>query len=178
MNRKNDQQPQLSPQEAAKKPGPGRIRRIFKGLTVKDVVAGLTLSIPSIPDAMASGVLAGVNPVYGLYSLMIGTPVAAIFTGSVFMNVVTTGAMSIAVAGGLAGYQGDELVNALVIVALVVGIVQVSAGLLRLGFLTRFVSNSVMTGFISALLVNILSQWQFTGMIVLTATNCPGPMML
>lgn len=131
----------------------------LRGLTVKDAVAGLTVAIPSIPDAMASGTLAGVNPIYGLYSLMIGTPVGAIFTGSVFMNVVTTGAMCITIAGGVSGYQGDELVKALVTIALVVGIVQVAAGLLRLGFLTRFISNSVMTGFITGIaLLIILSQ--------------------
>ncbi|MFN2176107.1 MAG: SulP family inorganic anion transporter, partial [Anaerolineales bacterium] len=53
-----------------------------------DLVAGLTASIPSVPDAMASGVLAGVSPIYGLYGLMIGTPIAALFTGSAFMSVV------------------------------------------------------------------------------------------
>ena len=90
-----------------------RLPRALKALNVKDAVAGLTLSIPSIPDSMASGLLAGVNPVFGLYGLMIGTPVAAIFTSSMFMNVATTGAMSIAVNGSISGYQGDELVNAL-----------------------------------------------------------------
>ncbi len=45
-----------------------------------DLVAGLTTSIPSIPDAMASGVLSGINPINGLYGLMIGTPVAALCT--------------------------------------------------------------------------------------------------
>ncbi|MGD8473883.1 MAG: SulP family inorganic anion transporter [Anaerolineae bacterium] len=127
-------------------------------LTV-DLLAGLTAAIPSIPDAMASGVLAGVSPLYGLYGLMIGTPIAALFAGSVFMSVVTTSAMGIAVRDALTGYQGEQQIKALVTVALVVGLFQVAAGLLRLGFLTRFVSNSVMTGFLSGLaLLIILSQ--------------------
>ena len=124
-----------------------------------DLLAGLTAAIPSIPDAMASGVLAGVSPLYGLYGLMIGTPIAALFTGSAFMSVVTTSAMGIAVRDALTGYQGEQQIKALVTVALVVGLFQAVAGLLRLGFLTRFVSNSVMTGFLSGVaLLIILSQ--------------------
>jgi SulP family sulfate permease len=124
-----------------------------------DLLAGLTAAIPSIPDAMASGVLAGVSPLYGLYGLMLGTPIAALFTGSAFMSVVTTSAMGIAVRDALSGYQGEQQIKALVTVALVVGVFQVTAGLLRLGFLTRFVSNSVMTGFLSGVaLLIVLSQ--------------------
>jgi SulP family sulfate permease len=119
----------------------------------------LTAAIPSIPDAMASGVLAGVSPLYGLYGLMIGTPIAALFTGSAFMSVVTTSAMGIAIRGALTGHDGENQLKALVTVALVVGLVQIAAGLLKLGFLTRFVSNSVMTGFLSGVaLLIVLSQ--------------------
>ena len=124
-----------------------------------DMVAGLTASIPSIPDAMASGVLAGLNPVVGLYGMMIGTPIAALFTSSAFMTVGTTSAMAITIGPALTGYQGEEQIAALVTIALVIGFVQVMAGLLRLGFLVRFVSNAVMTGFLSGLgVLIILSQ--------------------
>jgi SulP family sulfate permease len=130
-----------------------------RSTVMADLIAGLTAAIPSIPDAMASGVLAGVSPLYGLYGLMIGTPIAALFTGSAFMSVVTTSAMGIAVRDALTGYQGEQQIQALVTVALVVGFFQVAAGLLRLGFLTRFVSNSVMTGFLSGVaLLIVLSQ--------------------
>jgi SulP family sulfate permease len=124
-----------------------------------DLIAGLTASIPSIPDAMASGVLAGISPIYGLYGLMIGTPIAALFTGSAFMSVVTTSAMAITIGTALGGYQGQEQIAALVTIALVIGIFQLAAGLLRLGFLVRFVSNAVMTGFLSGLgVLIVLSQ--------------------
>jgi SulP family sulfate permease len=124
-----------------------------------DLTAGLTASIPSIPDAMASGVLAGINPIYGLYGLMIGTPIAALFTGSAFMSVVTTSAMAITIGTALGGYQGQEQISALVTIALVIGAVQLMAGLLKLGFLVRFVSNAVMTGFLSGLgVLIVLSQ--------------------
>jgi SulP family sulfate permease len=130
-----------------------------KSTISSDLIAGLTNAIPALPDAMASGVLAGTNPVNGLYGLMIGTPVAAIFTGSAFMSVGATSAISITLAAGLAGYQGEEQLQALATLALVIGIVQIAAGLLRLGFLVRFVSNAVMTGFLSGLgVLIVLSQ--------------------
>ena len=124
-----------------------------------DLIAGLTASIPSIPDAMASGVLAGLNPIVGLYGMMIGTPIAALFTSSAFMTVGTTSAMAITIGPALSGYQGEEQISALVTIALVIGFVQIMAGLMRLGFLVRFVSNAVMTGFLSGLgVLIILSQ--------------------
>ena len=94
-----------------------------------DLLAGLTAAIPSIPDAMASGVLAGVSPLFGLCGLVIGTPIAALFTGSAFMSVVTTSAMGIAMRDALMGYTGEKQSQ-----ALVVGIFQVAAGLLRWGW--------------------------------------------
>ena len=53
-----------------------------------DLTAGLTTGIANIPDAMASAILAGTNPVYGLNGLMAGTPVGALITSSHFMSVV------------------------------------------------------------------------------------------
>src|SRR5512139_1551401 len=130
-----------------------------KSTITTDLIAGLTASIPSVPDAMASGVLAGVNPLYGLYGLMIGTPIAALFTGSAFMSVVTTSAMCITIGAAMVNYTGEEQLPALVTIALVIGIVQLLAGLLRLGFLVRFVSNAVMTGLLSGLgVLVVLSQ--------------------
>jgi SulP family sulfate permease len=131
-----------------------------KPAITSDLIAGMTAGIPSIPGAMASGVLAGINPIYGLYGLMIGTPIAALFTGSAFMSVVTTSAMAITIGTALGGYQGQEQISALVTIALVIGVVQLVAGLLRLDFLVRFVSNAVMTGFLSGLgVLIVLSQW-------------------
>ncbi|HEY9425398.1 MAG TPA: SulP family inorganic anion transporter, partial [Microterricola sp.] len=56
----------------------------------KDGVAGLVLGIESVPDGLASGLLAGVNPVSGLYAYLFGMAGAAMFTGSSFMAVQAT----------------------------------------------------------------------------------------
>jgi len=130
-----------------------------------DFVAGLIGAVAGIPDAMASAVLAGVNPVHGLYATIVGTPVGALFTGSVFMNVSTTSAISLATGVALAGFASEERPGVLVTLAVMVGLFMLAAGLLKLGFLIRFVSNAVMTGFLTGLaLLIILGQLgDFTG---------------
>ncbi|NCF69379.1 MAG: SulP family inorganic anion transporter, partial [Chloroflexi bacterium] len=66
--------------------------RVPRAILISDLIAGLVNAIVSIPGGIANGVLAGVNPVYGLYSMMVGTPIAALFTSSVIMNVDATSA--------------------------------------------------------------------------------------
>ena len=131
----------------------------LKSVSSADLLAGLTTAIAAIPDALAQGVLAGVSPVNGLYGLMAGTPVAALTTSSQFMSVTITGAMTIAVGSALVDYTGDTLIQALVTIALIIGIFQAIAGLMRLGYFVRFVSNAVMTGFLTGVaLIIVLGQ--------------------
>jgi MFS superfamily sulfate permease-like transporter len=59
-----------------------------------DLIAGLTFASVNVPQGLAYALMAGVNPVFGLYTLMIATPIAALFTSSVFMNVSSTSALS------------------------------------------------------------------------------------
>lgn len=124
-----------------------------------DVTAGLTSALVTIPDGMASAILAGVSPIHGLYALMVGTPVAALTTSAQFMYVANTGALSVAVGSALAGLSGEEQIQSLIVLTLLVGVFQLVLGLLRLGSLLRFVSNAVLTGFMTGIaLLIILSQ--------------------
>ena len=63
-----------------------------------DGVAGLVLGVESVPDGLALGLMAGVNPVYGLYAYLVGTFTGALATSSSFMAVQATGAMAIIIA--------------------------------------------------------------------------------
>ena len=131
-------------------------RSLFKRKTMKDdAMAGLVLGVESVPDGLASGLLAGVNPIAGLYSYLFGLAGGALFTSTAFMAVQGTGAMAIIVADvDLA--SRDDPARALYTLSMLTGVVMILAGLLRLGSFLRFVSNSVMTGFISAVGVNIV----------------------
>lgn len=121
-----------------------------------DLAAGLTNGLVQIPDVMASAILATVKPVNGLNTLVLGTPIGALFAGSVFMTVTTTGAISLAVADALGKSDSSERFAMLIVLTLLVGIIQLALGVLRLGWITKFVSNSVMVGFITGVCILII----------------------
>lgn len=132
-------------------------RSLFNRETLReDAVAGLVLGVESVPDGLAGGLLAGVNPVFGLYAYMVGTVTGAFFTSSTFMAVQATGAMAIVVADVPAVHTGDDPERALFTLAVLTGVVMLVAGLFKLGSLLRWVSNAVMVGFINAVGVNIV----------------------
>jgi SulP family sulfate permease len=136
-----------------------RIRSLYPDVRRKylrdDAKAGLVLGIESVPDGLASGLLAGVNPIAGLYGYLYGMVGAAFFTSASFMAVQATGAMAIIVADvDLAGR--DDPARSLFTLSVVTGLVMIVAGLLRLGTVLRFVSKAVMTGFITAVGINIV----------------------
>ena len=87
---------------------------------------------------------------------MVAVPIGAIFTSSVFMNVSTTSALSVAAGAGLADTPASQKLEALAVLVLLVGVIQLLAGVFRLGFLVRFVSNAVMTGFLNGVAVLII----------------------
>jgi sulfate permease, SulP family len=128
-------------------------------------MAGFVLGVESVPDALASGVLAGVNPLFALYAVMLATPVGAFFASSVFLSVQTTGAMSVVVASVPEITSQGPDTRAIFMLAFLTGVIMLVAGFLKLGRLMRFVSNSVMVGFMNGVaLIIILGQLgNFTG---------------
>ncbi|MCB1273235.1 MAG: SulP family inorganic anion transporter [Leucobacter sp.] len=130
----------------------------------KDAIAGLVLGVESVPDGLALGVLAGVNPLAGLYGYLFGTVGGAIASSTPVLAVQVTGATALIVADtGLERFSDPE--RALFALSIMAGLIMIAAGVLRLGRLLRFVSSAVMIGFIAGVGVNtILGQLgNFTG---------------
>ena len=127
-----------------------------RSLLSSDLVAAFTFAVVNVPQAMGHALLATVNPVLGIYTLMVAVPIGAIFSSSVFMNVSTTGALAVAAGVVLVEIPAGQRAEALVVLVLLVGAIQLLAGLFRLGFLIRFVSNAVMTGFLNGVAVLII----------------------
>jgi len=111
----------------------------YKKTLRPDLTSGLVLGVESVPDALAAGVLAGVNPLYALYAVMISTPVGAIFASSVFLSVQTTSAMALVVAS-VPEVSGVGNVKALFMLSLLTGCFMLVAGFLKLGRFLRFVT--------------------------------------
>jgi len=127
---------------------------------LSDLIAGITLGIESIPDGMASGVLAVVNPIHGVYAYMVGTFTGALVTNSVLMSVQAPSAMALIVASvpQLRG-GGNYALQSLVALTMLTGIFVTLMGVFKFGRFLRFVSHSVMTGFITGVgVLTVLGQ--------------------
>ena len=127
------------------------IQRYLKGKFRADLTAGLTVAMVVIPQSMAYAVIAGVNPAYGLFTAIIPTIIGALGGSSRFLITGPTNPTALVTASVLLGYvdRGDylEFVLALSILA---GLFKLLFGLLKLGSLTRYLSNSVLVGFLTA----------------------------
>src|SRR3954447_24947155 len=122
----------------------------------RDILAGLPGAISSVPDGMASSVLAGVNPAHGLYASFAG-PVAGGLTSSTRLMVVTTTSAAVLAAGSaLTPYTGDERSEAMLVLTLMAGALMVLAAMVGLSRYIRFVSYSVMLGFLSGVACNMV----------------------
>ena len=114
-----------------------------------DAIAGLVGAIGSVPDGMAAAVLAGVNPIHGLYASAAGPIVGGLLVASPLITVTSTSAAALAGGAAVGGFPTDRRAEALFLLVVIAGVMQVAAGLLRLGRFTRFVSHSVMVGFLT-----------------------------
>ena len=119
----------------------------------RDALAGLTVAVIALPQAMAYALLAGVDPEYGLYSAIVVTFVASVFGSSSHLVNGPTAAISLVVFTALAHFDPDqhvEAAHAMFLLAVMVGSIQVLIAVFRLGDLTRYISESVILGFMFA----------------------------
>jgi sulfate permease, SulP family len=125
----------------------------------KDLTAGLSVALNEVPDGMASGMLSGVSPIMGLYATVFGPIVGGLLNSSKLMVVTTTSAAAFVCGQLLAVYPAEQRPKVLMVLLLLAGGLMIVFGLLKLGNLVRFVSFSVMTGFLYGIAVlTILSQ--------------------
>ncbi len=125
-----------------------------------DLVAGLSVAAVAVPQAMAYAMIAGLPAQYGLYTAIVMTMIGALLDSSRQLINGPTNAISIALlsAVGSTATQ-DERIQAAVLIAFLVGSIQLGFSLLRLGDLTRYISHSVIVGFTAgASLLLVLDQ--------------------
>ncbi|MEZ4443808.1 MAG: solute carrier family 26 protein [Polyangiaceae bacterium] len=127
-----------------------------------DLAAGLTTAVMLIPQGMAYAMLAGLPPIYGLYASLLPLVVYALFGTSRQLAVGPVAMVSLLVAAGvsqLAPTGSSAYVTYAILLALMVGVLQLGMGLFRLGFVVNFLSHPVISGFTSAAAIIIgLSQ--------------------
>lgn len=118
-----------------------------------DVIAGVTVALVMIPQALAYAQLASLPPYIGLYACVLPAIIAALFgscaqlsTGPVALTALLTGASLMPFARP----DSPEFLTLAILLALMSGVVQLALGALRLGWLLNLLSRSVMTGFVNA----------------------------
>lgn len=116
-----------------------------------DVLAGLVVALALIPEAIAFSIIAGVDPKVGLYASFCIAVVISFTGGRPGMISAATGAMALV----MVTLVKDHGLQYLLAATLLTGVLQIIAGALRLGVLMRFVSRSVITGFVNALAILI-----------------------
>ena len=117
-----------------------------------DILSGLVVALALIPEAIAFSLIAGVDPKVGLYASFSIAVITAILGGRPGMISAATAATAV-LMGTLVREHGLDYLLAATVLA---GLLQIGMGLMKLGFVMRFVSKSVMTGFVNALAILIL----------------------
>jgi sulfate permease, SulP family len=127
------------------------LRRDWLSNVRGDLLAGLVVALALIPEAIAFSIIAGVDPKVGLYASFSIAVIIAFTGGRPGMISAATGAMALVMVLLVKEHGLQYLLAATVLT----GVLQILAGMLRLGSLMRFVSRSVITGFVNALAILI-----------------------
>ena len=126
-----------------------------------DILSGLTVSLALIPEAVAFSFVAGVEPLVGLYAAFLVGLITSIFGGRPGMISGATGALAVVMVSLVSNHGVEYLFAAVVLM----GIIQMLAGLLKLGKFVRLIPHPVMLGFVNGLAIVIflaqLSQFKF-----------------
>ncbi len=132
------------------------LKRYFTRYFKRDLLAGLTVGVISLPLAMAFAIASGVNPEYGIYTTIIAACLVALFGGSRYQVAGPTGAFVPILLSIVLTYGYENLL----IAGFLSGIILIIMGLLDMGSLIKFIPRSVTIGFTAGIAVNI-----FTGQI-------------
>lgn len=126
-----------------------------------DVIAGLTGAIIALPQGVAFATIAGMPPMYGLYTCMVPAIIAALFGSSWLLVSGPTTAASIVLFSSLSLHATPgsvEYVQLALTLTLMVGLIQLSMGLVRFGSLVNFISHSVVVGFTAGASILIIAS--------------------
>ena len=128
-----------------------QLRQDWLGNPKGDLLAGIVVALALIPEAIAFSIIAGVDPKVGLYASFCIAVVIAFAGGRPGMISAATGAMALV----MVTLVKDHGLQYLLAATLLTGVIQIGFGVLKLGQYMRFVSRSVITGFVNALAILI-----------------------
>ena len=135
------------------------IKRYFRGKFRSDLSAGLTVGMVVIPQSMAYAAIAGVNPIYGLYTAIIPAIIGALFGSYPYLITGPTNPTALVTASVLLGYvDRANYLEFVLVIAILAGVFKLLFGLFKIATISRYISNSVLVGFLSAAGVLIIAN--------------------
>jgi len=135
--------------------------RVSHANVLPDLMAGVTSAFSYIPQGMAYALVAGVSPIYGLYTGVFAPVIGGLLAGSSFIVITVTNELAMPTGGILAAFGPGSAVAALFTLTFLIGLIQLAFGLLKFGRVTRFISHCVTTGFIAGVgVLLVLGQLQ------------------
>jgi len=129
-----------------------------------DIKSSFTLATVAVPQNMAYALIAGVNPIYGIYASIISMISASVLGISNFMILGPTNIIAIAIASNLAFLKNGNYLEAVLLLTFLVGILQIIFSLLKVGKLVNYISHSVIVGLTTGLAV-LIGTGQITSML-------------
>lgn len=133
----------------------------------KDAIAGITVGVVLIPQGIAYAMIAGLPPIYGLYTAIVPQLMYAVLGTSPRVAIGPVAMDSLLVAAGIASLSvvgTENIVAVAILLAFTVGVIQVLLGILKLGFVVNFLSRPVISGFTSAAAI-IIGVNQFRNLL-------------
>ncbi len=152
-----------------------QLREFDRAAIIRDLTAGATVGVVLVPQGMAYALIAGLPPIYGLYTALAPVVIYAFLGSSRHLQVGPAAILSLIVASGimpLAGGDPDRYISLAILLSLMAGAIQFSLGAARLGFLANFLSHPVLRGFTMAAAIVIgLSQMKHLLGIEISSSN-------
>jgi len=124
-----------------------------------DIIAGLTVGIILIPQALAYALLAGVPPIYGLYSALIPMLIYALLGSSYYLSIGPVAITAILMLKSVSKIHtpfSEPYIQLIILLGLFIGVFQIILGALRMGQLTQYIPKTVLSGFIQAAAILII----------------------
>ena len=124
----------------------------------RDIIAGFTTSVVGISSSMAYAAIAGVSPIYGLFAAIVPAIIGGLFGSSNYLITGPTNATALVTASILIGLgaSSEHYLEMVFVLAILSGVIRLILGIINAGKILRYVSNAVLTGFISGVGVLIM----------------------
>ncbi len=138
-------------------------QKIFQGFSTiphhirADIISGLSVTALVLPQTMAFALIAGLEPIYGLYTAIVAMVSGAIFGVSSYLIVGPTNVMALALANILSGVGQENYLQAVLLFTFMVGVFQLLLSIFKLGELVNYISRSVANGLTTGVALLIIS---------------------